>query len=91
MILVITVLFSLFYLFQINKMTYALCESREIPEEKQPKIYRTVNILITILILSFFRRNSIINDKEKSIIPFLGKWTFFIVDALIANALAFVF
>lgn len=35
-------------------MTYALCESREIPEEKQPRIYGTVNILITILILSFF-------------------------------------
>ena len=35
-------------------MTYALCESREIPEEKQPKIYGTVNILVTILILSFF-------------------------------------
>ncbi|HJF31601.1 MAG TPA: hypothetical protein K8V56_07460 [Sporosarcina psychrophila] len=54
MILVITILFSLFYLFQINKMTYALCESREIPEEKQPKIYRTVNVLVTILILSFY-------------------------------------
>lgn len=54
LILVITVLFSLFYLFQINKMTFALCQSREIPEEKQPKIYRTVNILITILILSFY-------------------------------------
>lgn len=54
MILIITILFSLFYLYQINKMTYALCESREIPEEKQPKIYKTVNILITILILSFY-------------------------------------
>ncbi|CAM3178984.1 hypothetical protein FITA111629_08190 [Filibacter tadaridae] len=54
MILIITVLFSLFYLFQINKMTFALCASREIPEEKQPKIYRTVNILVTILILSFY-------------------------------------
>ncbi|WP_404830757.1 hypothetical protein [Sporosarcina beigongshangi] len=54
LILVITILFSLFYLFQINKMTYALCESREIPEEKQPKIYKTVNILVTILILSFY-------------------------------------
>ncbi|MBB4826553.1 hypothetical protein [Sporosarcina sp. Te-1] len=54
MILTVTVLFSLFYLYQINKMTYALCQSREIPEEKQPKIYRTVNILITILILSFY-------------------------------------
>ncbi|MFD1926982.1 hypothetical protein ACFSFY_02685 [Sporosarcina siberiensis] len=54
MILIIAVLFSLFYLFQINKMTFALCESKEIPEDKQPKVYRTVNILITILILSFF-------------------------------------
>ena len=24
------------------------------PEEKQPKIYKTVNILVTILILSFY-------------------------------------
>ncbi|WP_442852892.1 hypothetical protein [Bacillus sp. OxB-1] len=54
LILIATVMFSLFYLFQINKMTYALCESREIPEEKQPKIFKTVNILVTILILSFY-------------------------------------
>ena len=55
LIFIITVLFSLFYLYQINKMTYALCESREIPEEKQPKIYRTVNILVTILNFIFLR------------------------------------
>nr|WP_225229924.1 hypothetical protein [Sporosarcina quadrami] len=54
MILIVTIVFSLFYLFQINKMTFALCQSREIPEEKQPKIYRTVNILVTILILSLY-------------------------------------
>ncbi|WP_413059306.1 hypothetical protein [Sporosarcina sp. 179-K 3D1 HS] len=54
LILIATVMFSLFYLFQINKMTYALCESREIPEEKQPKIFKTVNVLVTILILSFY-------------------------------------
>ncbi|WOV89227.1 hypothetical protein QWT69_11690 [Sporosarcina oncorhynchi] len=54
MILIVTIIFSLFYLFQINKMTFALCQSREIPEEKQPKIYRTVNILVTILILSLY-------------------------------------
>ncbi|MDV6378395.1 hypothetical protein ORD22_09150 [Sporosarcina sp. GW1-11] len=54
MVLTITILFSLFYLYQINKMTFALCQSREIPEDKQPKIYRTVNILITILILSLY-------------------------------------
>ncbi len=54
MVIAITILFSLFYLFQINKMTFALCQSKEIPEEKQPKIYRTVNILVTILILSLY-------------------------------------
>ena len=35
-------------------MTFALCESKEIPEEKQSKIYGTVNILVTVLMLSFF-------------------------------------
>lgn len=53
-ILVITVMFSLFYLFQINKMTFALCASREIPEEKQDKIYATVNVLVTVLMLSLY-------------------------------------
>lgn len=38
----------------MNRMTYALCASREIPEEKQPKIFGTVNILVTVLMLSFF-------------------------------------
>ncbi|MGE7622665.1 hypothetical protein ACQKMD_06315 [Viridibacillus sp. NPDC096237] len=50
----IVVLFSVFYLFQINRMTYALCVQKEIPEEKQPKIYRTINVLITILLISFY-------------------------------------
>jgi hypothetical protein len=54
LILIITILFSLLYLFQINKMTYALCESKEIPEEKQQKIFTTVNVLVTILIVSFY-------------------------------------
>lgn len=50
----IVVLFSVFYLFQINRMTYALCMTREIPEEKHPKIFRTINVLITILLISFY-------------------------------------
>ncbi|MEJ9280547.1 MULTISPECIES: hypothetical protein [Ureibacillus] len=54
MLLLIVVLFSVFYLFQINKMTYALCMQKEIPEEKQPKIFSTINILITILLISFY-------------------------------------
>ncbi|MEC1180126.1 hypothetical protein P9B03_16610 [Metasolibacillus meyeri] len=54
MLLVVIILFSVFYLFQINRMTYALCMRKEIPEEKQPKIFRTINVLITILLVSFY-------------------------------------
>ena len=35
-------------------MTYALCERKEIPEERQPKIFRTINVLITILLVSLY-------------------------------------
>ncbi len=35
-------------------MTYSLCLQKEIPEEKQPKVYRTINVLITILLISSF-------------------------------------
>ncbi|OCS87022.1 hypothetical protein [Caryophanon tenue] len=54
MLLAIVVLFSVFYLFQINRLTYALCVRREIAEENQTKIFRTINILITILLVSFY-------------------------------------
>ncbi|WP_411830073.1 hypothetical protein [Metasolibacillus meyeri] len=54
LLLVVIILFSVFYLFQINRMTYALCMRKEIPEEKQPKIFRTINVLITILLVSFY-------------------------------------
>ncbi len=54
MIIFTLVLFSAFYLLQINRMTYALVMSKEIPEEKHPKIFRTINILITILLVSFY-------------------------------------
>lgn len=54
LILFVLVLFSVLYLFQINRLTYALCMRREIPEEKHPKIFRTINILITILLVSLY-------------------------------------
>jgi len=37
-------------------MTNSLCIQKEIPEEKQPKVFRTINVLITILITSSFVR-----------------------------------
>ena len=54
MIVLFVILFSVFYLFQINRMTATLCGRKEIPEEKQPKVYKTINILITILLVSFY-------------------------------------
>ncbi|WP_246421530.1 hypothetical protein [Texcoconibacillus texcoconensis] len=49
-------LFAFFYMFTINSMTNSLCIQREIPEEKQPKVFRTINVLITILLTSAYFR-----------------------------------
>ncbi|MBM7586426.1 heme/copper-type cytochrome/quinol oxidase subunit 3 [Bacillus pakistanensis] len=48
------VIFALFILYFINRMTNTLCLQKEIPEEKQPKVFRTINILITILLISSY-------------------------------------
>lgn len=50
------IMFSTLYLFVINSMTNTLVVQKEIPEEKHPKIFRTINILILILIISAFFR-----------------------------------
>ncbi|ANU16648.1 hypothetical protein [Planococcus maritimus] len=54
MIVALVVIFSVFYVFQINRMTLALVTSREIPEENHEKIFRTINILILILLLTLY-------------------------------------
>ncbi|WP_044748867.1 hypothetical protein [Bacillus alveayuensis] len=41
-------------LFYINKLTNTLCLQREIPEEKQPIVFRTINVLITILLITSY-------------------------------------
>ncbi|MDG5473407.1 hypothetical protein [Jeotgalibacillus sp. ET6] len=50
----IFVLFTIFILYSINRMTNKLCVQKEIPDEKQPKVFRTINILILILLLSSY-------------------------------------
>lgn len=50
----IYILFALFILFYVNKMTNSLCLQKEIPEERQPKVFRTINILVTILLISSY-------------------------------------
>ncbi|UTR09228.1 MULTISPECIES: hypothetical protein [Evansella] len=49
-------LFAIFYLFVINSMTNTLVIQKEIPEERQAKVFRTINILITILLTSSYFR-----------------------------------
>ncbi|MGG3843192.1 hypothetical protein [Anoxybacillus kestanbolensis] len=41
-------------LFLVNQFTNSLCIQKEIPEEKQPKVFRTINVLITILLISSY-------------------------------------
>ncbi|MBY0095251.1 hypothetical protein [Mesobacillus maritimus] len=38
----------------MNKLTDSLCVQKEIPEERQPKVFQTINILVTILLISSF-------------------------------------
>ncbi len=46
--------FAIAILYTMNKLTTTLCEQRSIPEEKQPQLFRTINLLITILLLSSY-------------------------------------
>ncbi|HJV32385.1 MAG TPA: hypothetical protein VJ558_09305 [Bacillales bacterium] len=48
------IVFAIFILFYVNKMTNSLCIQKEIPEERQPSVFRTINVLITILLISSF-------------------------------------
>ncbi|WML49653.1 hypothetical protein RCG23_06765 [Neobacillus sp. PS3-34] len=50
----IFIVFAIFILFYVNKMTYSLCIQKEIPDERQPKVFRTINVLITILLISSY-------------------------------------
>jgi Na+-transporting methylmalonyl-CoA/oxaloacetate decarboxylase gamma subunit len=48
------IILAIFILFNINKLTNSLCLQKEIPEEKQANIFRTINVLITILLISSY-------------------------------------
>ncbi|WP_071459073.1 hypothetical protein [Bacillus massilinigeriensis] len=48
------IIFASFILYQINRLTDSLCTQKEIPEERQPGVFRKINILITILLVSSY-------------------------------------
>jgi len=50
----LTVIAALFFLYQMNKMTFALSEVREFSDERRDKVFRTVNLLMLILMISFY-------------------------------------
>jgi hypothetical protein len=50
----IFIVLSVFILFYVNKMTSTLCIEKEIPEERQHKVFRTINVLVTILLVSSY-------------------------------------
>ncbi|WP_338470511.1 hypothetical protein R4Z10_17155 [Niallia sp. XMNu-256] len=52
--LIFYILFAFFILLHINRLTNLLCLQKEIPEEKQSNIFRTINILVTILLISSY-------------------------------------
>jgi len=54
MMISIFIVFAIFILFYVNKMTSSLCIQKEIPEERQHKVFRTINVLITILLISSY-------------------------------------
>ncbi|CAH0344379.1 hypothetical protein BCI9360_00632 [Bacillus sp. CECT 9360] len=54
MVSIFFILFSFVILYNINRLTNTLCLQKEIPEDRQPKVFRTINILITILLLSSY-------------------------------------
>ncbi|MEC1524073.1 hypothetical protein P9D43_18905 [Neobacillus niacini] len=50
----IFIVLAIFILFYINKMTNSLCIQKDIPEERQHKVFRTINVLVTILLITSY-------------------------------------
>nr|WP_242698241.1 MULTISPECIES: hypothetical protein [unclassified Bacillus (in: firmicutes)] len=47
-------IFAIIILYIFNNLTNSLCVLREIPEERQPTVFRTINTLTTILLFSTY-------------------------------------
>ncbi|MDX8045712.1 hypothetical protein SH601_06890 [Gracilibacillus sp. S3-1-1] len=52
--LYVFILIAFFILFIFNSLTMRLCLKTEMSQEKQPNVFRTINILITILLVSSY-------------------------------------
>ncbi|SFE22337.1 hypothetical protein SAMN05428981_104127 [Bacillus sp. OV194] len=54
---VIFVILAPVFLFVFNTLTNELCSRKSIPAETQPNLFRTINVLITILLISAYVEN----------------------------------
>ncbi|RWZ55229.1 hypothetical protein EQV77_11320 [Halobacillus fulvus] len=48
------VIYALFILFVFNSLTHSLCLKAKMSNEKQVRVFRTINVLITILLVSSY-------------------------------------
>ena len=51
---IVFIVLSAFILFYMNKLMESFCEGAEIPEDKKPQVFRTANILTTLLLISTY-------------------------------------
>lgn len=51
---IIFALFALSMYFLFNSLTYKLCVKTEMNQERQYRVYRTINVSITILLISSY-------------------------------------
>lgn len=54
MVLIIFMVFAVFALYTFNNMANALCVKKELSEEQQPIIFRWINVLVAILLISSY-------------------------------------
>ncbi|MCA1022582.1 hypothetical protein [Halobacillus litoralis] len=47
-------LYALVILFVFNSLTHSLCLKTKMSNEKQARVFRTINVLITILLISSY-------------------------------------
>ncbi|MCP3026756.1 hypothetical protein [Halobacillus sp. A5] len=51
---ILFVIYGLIVLFIFNSLTHSLCLKTKMSTEKQLKVFRTINILITILLITSY-------------------------------------
>ncbi|MFD1017753.1 hypothetical protein [Thalassobacillus hwangdonensis] len=51
---IVFVFYALIILFIFNSLTQSLCMKTNMAQEKQARVFRTINVLITILLISSY-------------------------------------